>query len=319
MTEATALPLLPKGFAKKRIHSLMGVWLVLFLMEHLLTNSQAALFVGDDGIGFVRAVNFIKELPYLPVIEMTLLGLPLLVHGVWGIQTIFTAKYNVAANDGSTPSLKYGGNQAYTWQRWTAWILLFGIIAHVIQMRILNYPTEVHEGNESYYLIRLDEDTGLFPLSERLGFSLISEEQRMEFITNIENEPKLYLKSDSSPEEQTAYQMQRGAIQFAAALQNWPLGKGQVIAAAPSFGTAELLIVRDTFKSGLMIFLYTVLVLATCFHACNGLWSAMITWGVTLSASSQYAMRFFAVGLMTLLSFLGLAAIFGTYWINLYD
>ena len=82
---------------------------------------------------------------------------------------------------------------------------------------------------------------------------------------------------------------------------------------APSFGIAELLMVRDTFKSPLMILLYTGLVLAACFHGFNGLWTFMISWGITLTARSQRLMRTLATGLMVLVTFLGLAAIWGTY------
>src|ERR1700680_135924 len=88
-------PPIPKAFIWRRMHSLTGIWLVLFLMEHLLTNSQAALFIGEDGSGFVRAVNFLKNLPYLPVIEIVLLGIPLLIHGIWGIRYLWNAEYNI--------------------------------------------------------------------------------------------------------------------------------------------------------------------------------------------------------------------------------
>ena len=80
MTSETAIP---KAFVKKRIHSITGIFLVLYLIEHLLVNSQAALFIGDNGQGFVHAVNSIDDLPYLPVIEIFLLGVPILAHMWW--------------------------------------------------------------------------------------------------------------------------------------------------------------------------------------------------------------------------------------------
>src|ERR1700719_477349 len=83
-------PLIPQAFIWRRAHSLTGLWLVLFLIEHLIVNSQAALFVGDNGNGFVNAVNSIKDLPYLPVIEIFLLGVPFLIHGLWGIKYLLT-------------------------------------------------------------------------------------------------------------------------------------------------------------------------------------------------------------------------------------
>jgi succinate dehydrogenase / fumarate reductase, cytochrome b subunit len=90
-----------------------------------------------------------------------------------------------------------------------------------------------------------------------------------------------------------------------------------VIATAGSFGTATLLNVRDTFKSISNCLLYTFLVVATCFHAMNGLWTMTITWGIALTERSRLLIRRVCNGLMFLLLFLGLAAIWGTYWINL--
>ena len=57
---------LPSAFIWRRVHSLMGLWLVLFLMEHLLTNSQAALLLGDNGKMFVQMVNGLHNLPFFP-------------------------------------------------------------------------------------------------------------------------------------------------------------------------------------------------------------------------------------------------------------
>ena len=85
---------LPKAFIWRRLHSLTGLWLVIFLIEHLLTNSQAALWIGDDGSGFVRGVNLIKSLPYLRAIEIFLLGMPIVLHLIWGIIYLRTGDAN---------------------------------------------------------------------------------------------------------------------------------------------------------------------------------------------------------------------------------
>ena len=131
MGQSMATPALPNAFVWRRLHSFLGIWLVLFLIEHLVTNSQAALIIGDDGNGFVRGVNLIMSLPYLHVIEVVLIGVPFAVHIVWGIKYLRTSKSNSFGGDGSKPSLgQYGRNRAYTWQRITSWILLLGIILH---------------------------------------------------------------------------------------------------------------------------------------------------------------------------------------------
>lgn len=322
MAHSYLAPPIPSAFIWRRAHSLTGLWLVLFLMEHLLTNSQAALFIGEDGKGFVSAVNFLKNLPYLPVIEVVLLGIPFLIHGIWGIRYLLTAQYNSFPTDGTRPALpQYKRNRAYTWQRITSWILLLGIVAHVVHMRFLHYPTFAKMNGKEFYMSRVEEDPGLYPLSKRLGFDIYSQEKIRE-----KKEQVLTLSHISSSQQQKRTpaqlivdQTQREEQGWIAAIEKWSLRENQVIAVSPSFGVAELLLVRDTFKSFTMIFLYTGLVLAACFHAFNGLWTCMITWGITLTARSQMLMRFFAVSLMILVTFLGLAAIWGTYWLNLMD
>lgn len=256
----TFTKILPKAFLWRRLHSLTGLWLVLYLIEHLLVNSRAALLVGDDTDGFINSVNAIHELPYLLFIEIFLLGVPVIIHAFWGVKYLFTARYNSASSNGSAPSLpEYPRNRAYTWQRVTSWILLFGIAAHVVHMRFVEYPDTNDKGQ---YLVRITPDDSMQILANRLNVT--------------------YEKKD-----------------------------GYTIAVAPNFGTAELLVVRETFKMPLMIALYTILVLTACFHAFNGLWTFMISWGVTLNSNSQKIMRTVATTLMILVSFLGLMAIWG--------
>lgn len=311
-------PPFPKAFIWRRAHSFTGIWLVLFLIEHLLTNSQAALLIGEDGNGFVRAVNWIQELPYLHVIELTLLGIPFLIHGIWGVKYLFQAKYNVFPSDGSTPSLpQYPRNQAYTWQRITSWILLFGILAHVIHMRFIEYPASAQWNNQKVFLVALERDNGLYTLSKRLGVDLYNTEQLQAMKQEAIPQTAQAKGSEETPEQLIEAQSNRESQAWLKALEQWELKDNHVLAIAKSFGVAELLIVRDTFKSPMMIFLYTGLVIAACFHAFNGLWTFMIAWGITLTAASQNLMRKLAVFLMLVITFLGLASIWGTYWFNL--
>src|SRR5580692_1285716 len=116
----TSVPKVPMAFIWRRLHSLAGLWFVLFLIEHLLTNSQAALWLGDNGKGFVHMVNALHNLPYLQVIEMFLLGFPILLHMVLGVKYLFTSKSNIVKGDGSTPYLPRARNYAYTFQRMTS-------------------------------------------------------------------------------------------------------------------------------------------------------------------------------------------------------
>lgn len=97
--------MVPKSFIWRRLHSLMGLWLVLFLLEHLLTNSQAALWVGEDGRGFVKMVNSLHNLPYLQAIELGLLAVPFAIHMFWGVRYLMTSKANSYSTKEQNPHL----------------------------------------------------------------------------------------------------------------------------------------------------------------------------------------------------------------------
>lgn len=314
---ATRSSSLPRAFIWRRLHSLTGLWLVGFLTLHLLANSQAALWFGDDASGFVKTVNGIHDLPYLYAIEIFFIAIPFLIHSIWGIEYFFTSKFNAFKTDGTTPSLsEYPRNHAYTWERITAWILLVGIVAHVIHMRFLEEPVSTQKGTDKYYMVRVGTDPGLYPLSARLGFELYDSSQ-------IQQQKELYLSQqhpiflDPSPQELIQLQKDRQEGAWMAALEKRPLGEGEAIAVSKSYGMAELLMVRETFKQPVMLILYTLLVISTCFHAFNGFWTFLITWGITLSVRAQRTARCLSTVLMLLIIFLGLAAIWGTYWINL--
>lgn len=328
---------IPKSFIFRRLHSFTGLWLVGYLIFHLIANSQAALLIGEDGHGFIKAVNEIHNLPFLPVLEVIVLGIPIFIHMLWGIEYVRGANYNsFGTGDGKKPYLpEYPRNHAYTWQRITSWVLLFAIIAHVVHMRFIEHPVKAKEGSQTVYMVRLDADEGLPLVAETLHVQLFDQErvqihkEKLKGDSNDQAHPlntiigsvvELFNQSPPNPIKQTDLSKERKKQEqhaYVEALETLPLKPGQVIAVAPDFGTAELLMVRETFKMPIMMVLYTLFVLSACYHGFNGLWTAMISWGVTLSQASQRLMRYICVTLMIGVSFLGLSAIWLTYWVNL--
>lgn len=303
---------LSKDFLWRRWHSFLGIWLVLFLIQHLITNSQAALWIGDDGVGFIRGANFLEELPYVRVIEILILALPFILHGWFGIKYLKSAAYNSIKSDGASPYLPYKRNRAYTWQRFTSWLLLVGIIAHVVQMRFLDAPETAEWQSKKSYMVRISFDEGLITLAKRLDVQILAPDE----VEKIRGSLEELIGQDAGNEslkDQEIIQQKR----WINALGKKPLNPKEVIAVAPSFGTAELLMVRDTFKSPLMMGLYSLFVIAACYHAFNGLWSAFITWGIMVTERSQHLFLKACHAMMALMLFLGLAAIWLTYWVNL--
>ena len=328
-------------FFWRRLHSLSGLMLVLFLLEHLLTNSQAALWFGEDGKGFIHGANFIHGLPYLQAIEIAFVASPILVHVVWGIKYLMTAEPNSWKGAGNRPSLpEYSKNRAYTWQRITSWLILFALVFHVVQMRFMNVPTSAKLASSEYFMVGLELDEGLYTLSERLGVELFDGAwiEKELSLQDIESDTKsVYpdvndaleqLKQPLIPLPGTSYSLKRSEYlknaqhvreneSFMELMSSYPIDEGRVVAVAGDFGTALLLAVRETMKAPIMLFIYSIFVIATCFHAANGLWTFLITWGICISDRSQDLAKKASKGLMYFLVFLGLSAVWGTYWINL--
>ncbi len=320
---------IPRAFIWRRIHSLTGLWFVLFLIEHLITNSQAALLLGESGQGFVRAVNFIHNLPYLTVIEVGLLGVPILIHVLWGVKYALTSAPNSGHSDGSLPQLKYSRNRAYTWQRITAWLLIPLLAMHIIKFRFLEYPEEVNVGSVPSFMHVVSLDPGLYTVADRLNVKLLDEKMIQKMVGEhrsqtplLEAEREIRQKNEQSFSSQDetilqAAQHHQEQMKYVQALEKMHLKAGQVVAVAPTFGTISLLGVRDTFKSPMWVAVYTLFVISACFHAFNGLWTSIVSWGWVIRAAAQAGARKVAYVLMVIIGLLGLIAVWGTYFFNL--
>lgn len=126
-------------FLLRRLHSLSGIVPVgVFLVEHLLTNSTAALgWVRQDGalVGgeqFDEHVFWLHRLPYLPWIELLTIFLPLAYHAGFGVLIALTAKSNIR-------HYAYADNWRYTLQRLTGWIALAFILLHLGHFRLAHW------------------------------------------------------------------------------------------------------------------------------------------------------------------------------------
>lgn len=112
-------------FLLRRVHSLTGVIPIgVFLIEHLYTNSLA--WLGPEK--FNEHVHWIHNLPYLFVIEMLFIFLPLAFHAGYGVVIARQAKHNVG-------QYNWGDNWRYTLQRVTGWIALVYLLIHLAHFR----------------------------------------------------------------------------------------------------------------------------------------------------------------------------------------
>lgn len=115
-----------KSFVSRRLHSLLGVIPVgAFLLEHLLVN----YFATRGPEAYQEKVEWIQELPFLYLLEIVFIYIPILYHGIYGLYIAFQAKNNIAT---------YGTfrNYMFMLQRVTGVFTLLFIGWHVWQTRI---------------------------------------------------------------------------------------------------------------------------------------------------------------------------------------
>jgi succinate dehydrogenase / fumarate reductase cytochrome b subunit len=112
-------------FLLRRLHSLSGIVPVgAYMVVHLLTNAS----ILDSPASFQRRVYAIHSLGMvLPLVEWTLIFIPILYHALYGLLITRTALPNHS-------SYPYVSNVRYTLQRATGMVAFFFIMWHVFHM-----------------------------------------------------------------------------------------------------------------------------------------------------------------------------------------
>jgi succinate dehydrogenase / fumarate reductase cytochrome b subunit len=114
------------NFLLRRLHSLSGIIPIGgFLLFHFFENASAR----HGAEAFNQAVLKISEMPYIYVMEVLVLAVPILFHGIYGLFISGTSRPNVA-------NYPYERNIAYFLQRASGVIAFAYIIFHVSTTRI---------------------------------------------------------------------------------------------------------------------------------------------------------------------------------------
>lgn len=171
---------IPRAFLERRLQSITGLFLVLFLIEHLFTNSLSAFLADDDAKNFISLVNTFRSLPYVQVIEVLLIGLPFVLHAWLGILRIHTTQINAVPSDGSQPFLPYSRNIFYTVQVVTGIVLIAAVTWHVVSMRFINAPKEIGSHFHTRYAVSVTADPALDAIAERLHVTLHTEPEALQ-------------------------------------------------------------------------------------------------------------------------------------------
>ena len=267
-----------KEFILSRLQSLTGFALVFFLIEHLITNSQVVLFF-NEGSRFVKMVNFYQSIPYLKFVEITLIAIPFIFHIGLGAKYLGQSDINSIPSDGKRPSLTYNRNKIFTLQRLTAYIIALFLIFHIVEMRFIKYPKKIYINGQEKYLVKLNSNKNLYKAGKRLNIQIV-EKNNQNFIKENKLE-KVKLKNK------------------------------KVIAIADSFGKATLISVFNTFQSPFEIIIYSIFVLASSFHAINGLYTFLLSWGVIFSLKHQKLFSIGSCAVGFIVTLIGFVSIFG--------
>ena len=116
---------LSRTFVLRKLHQLTGIMpLGIFLLEHFYTNSKALAGQAD----FNNAVKDLQSIPYILLVEIVGIFIPLIYHAVYGLVITVEARPN-------NLHYPYARNWFYTIQRVTGVILFFFIIFHVLNFR----------------------------------------------------------------------------------------------------------------------------------------------------------------------------------------
>ncbi len=130
MSEAHAIkPVFPRSFLWRRLHSLSGLIPIgAFLLEHIYTNSYS--LVSPET--YNEQIAHLQGLPFVVLIEILFIFLPILFHTFYGFVIIYQGKSNVH-------QYGYEANWRYTMQRLTGVVGFVFIAYHVYATRLTSY------------------------------------------------------------------------------------------------------------------------------------------------------------------------------------
>ena len=122
------------SFLLRRIHSLTGIVPIgLFLLEHFISNAEA--FKGPAA--YTRQVEFLNGLPFVLLLELFGIWLPILYHSLYGVFIWYRGESNVI-------DYPWTGNWLYAAQRWTGIVSLIYIAQHTYHLRFSGVHIPTH-------------------------------------------------------------------------------------------------------------------------------------------------------------------------------
>lgn len=117
------------SFVLHKLHSLSGVFPIgVFLIQHLLANSYSL----RSAEAFNTVIAVFGHLPFVAVLEIGLLAIPILFHSIYG----FIIAAEMQGPGGNLAHYGYTRNWLYWLQRWSGVIAFFYMAFHVYSTSI---------------------------------------------------------------------------------------------------------------------------------------------------------------------------------------
>ncbi|MDP4169557.1 MAG: succinate dehydrogenase cytochrome b558 subunit [Bacillota bacterium] len=80
---------------------------------------------------------------------------------------------------------------------------------------------------------------------------------------------------------------------------------------AAEFGAkVDFQMMHDILSSPFMFWFYAIGIISTVFHFANGLWSFLVSWGITVTPRSQLISTYVTIAIFVALSFVGITTLF---------
>ena len=139
---------LSRTFVLRKLHQLSGIMpLGFFLLEHFYTNSKAIA----GAASFNQALKDLQSIPYILLVEIGGIFIPLIYHAVYGLVITAEARPN-------NLNYPYARNWFYTVQRVTGIILFLFITFHVLNFRFglmpgLNRVSVAHAPEQAFEIV----------------------------------------------------------------------------------------------------------------------------------------------------------------------
>ncbi len=122
------------NFMIRRLHSLIAVIPVgIFVCVHMLLNSSVFISGNES---YLALINFMKTAPFVVILEVVVIAIPIIFHGLYGIYIVYLAKNNAL-------KYTYYRNWAFYLQRITALIVLVFLIWHVWVLRLSTHEPQL--------------------------------------------------------------------------------------------------------------------------------------------------------------------------------